>query len=110
MLAKSEGGRVKERALRRKKVVRLLRKLRGMRRRCPRRDQLLLRLGAAQKEAGGAARFVKIEVPRAGEAVTRESFHFRVDKPQLKKAEAQDGHYGLRSHLLGEDPGVLWER
>jgi hypothetical protein len=110
VLAKSEGRRVKERAMRRKKVARLLRKLRVMRRSCPRRDPLLLRLGAAQKEAGGAARFVKIAVPREGEAVTRESFHFQVDKPKLKKAEAQDGHYLLRSNLVGEDPGVLWER
>ena len=110
VLAKSEGRRVKERAMRRKKVARLLRKLRAMRRSGPRRDQLLLRIGAARKEAGGAARFVKIAVPREGEAVTRETFHFRVDKPKLKKAEAQDGHYLLRSNLVGEDPGVLWER
>ena len=110
VLAKSEGRRAKERAMRRKKVARLLRKLRVMRRSCPRRDQLLLRLGAAKKEVGGAARFVQIEVPREGAAVTQESFHFRVDKPKLKKAEAQDGHYLLRSNLLGEDPGVLWER
>src|SRR6516225_811340 len=41
VLTKSEGRRVKERAMRRKKVARLLRKLRAMRRSCPRRDQLL---------------------------------------------------------------------
>src|SRR5439155_5280901 len=49
VLAKSEGRRLKERAMRRKKVARLLWKLRAMRRSCPRRDQLLLRLGAAKK-------------------------------------------------------------
>src|SRR5436309_1853780 len=65
VLAKSEGRRVKERAMRRKKVARLLWKLRAMRRSCPRRDPLLLRLGAAKKEAGGAARFVAIQVPPA---------------------------------------------
>src|SRR5438128_6676259 len=53
VLAKSEGRRLKERAMRRKKVARLLWKLRAMRRSCPRRDQLLLRLGPAKKEAAG---------------------------------------------------------
>jgi len=110
VLAKSEGRRVKERAMRRKKVARLLRKLRAMRRSCPRRDPLLLRIGAAKKEVGSAARFVQIHVPPEGQPVTRESFYFQVDKPKLQKAEAQDGHYLLRSNLVGENPALLWER
>jgi transposase len=110
VLAKSEGRRAKERAMRRKKLARLLWKLRAMRRSGPRRDQLLLRLGAARKEAGSASRFVEVQVPREGEAVTRASFRFRVDKAKLKSAELQDGHYLLRSNLVEEDPAVLWER
>jgi transposase len=110
VLAKSEGRRAKERAMRRKKLARLLRKLRTMRRSCPRRDQLLLRIGAARKEAGSVARFVEVQVPREGEAVTRASFHFRLDKAKLKAAELQDGHYLLRSNLVEEDPALLWER
>src|SRR5437016_3140467 len=95
VLAKSEGRHLKERAMRRSD---------------PRRDQLLLRLGAAKKEAGGAARFVQVQVPPEGQPVTWQSFHFQVDKPKLQKAEAQDGHYLLRSNLVGENPAVLWER
>jgi transposase len=110
VLAKSEGRHAKERAMRRKKLARLLGKLRAMRRSGPRRDQLLLRLGAARKEAGSASRFVEVQVPREGEAVTRASFRFRVDKAKLKSAELQDGHYLLRSNLVEEDPAVLWER
>lgn len=110
VLAKSEGRRAKERAMRRKKLVRLLRKLRAMRRSCPRRDQLLLRIGAARKETGSVSRLVAIQVPHEGEAVTRASFHFRVDKAKLKAAELQDGHYLLRSNLVEETPAVLWER
>jgi transposase len=110
VLAKSEGRRAKERAMRRKKLARLLWKLRAMRRSCPRRDQLLLRIGAARKEAGSVARFVEVQVPREGEAVTRASFRFRLDKAKLKAAELQDGHYLLRSNLVEEDPAVLWER
>jgi transposase len=110
VLAKSKGRRAKERAMRRKKLARLLRKLRVMRRSCPRRDQLLLRIGAVRKAAGSVARFVEVQVPREGEAVTRVSFHFRLDKAKLKAAELQDGHYLLRSNLVEEDPAVLWER
>jgi hypothetical protein len=110
VLAKSEGRRAKERAMRRKKLARLLRKLRAMQRSGPRRDQLLLRIGAARKEAGSVYRFLQIHVPHEGETVTRHSFHFRLDQPKLKAAELQDGHYLLRSNLVGEDPAVLWER
>jgi transposase len=110
VLAKSEGRRAKERAMRRKKLARLLRKLRAMQRSSPRRDQLLLRIGGARKEAGSAFRFLHLQLPGEGQAVTRQSFQFRVDRPKLTAAELQDGHYLLRSNLVGEDPAVLWER
>ncbi len=110
VLAKSEGRRAKETAMRRKRLARLLRKLRAMRRSCPARDQLLLRLGAARKEAGRAYRFVCLRLPKEGEEVTRQSFTFTLDQDKLKKAELRDGHYLLRSNLVGEDPAVLWER
>jgi transposase len=110
VLAKSEGRRAKERAMRRKKLARLVRKLRAMQRSSPRRDQLLLRIGAARKEAGSAFRFLHLQLPGEGQAVTRQSFQFRVDRPKLTAAELQDGHYLLRSNLVGEDPAVLWER
>jgi transposase len=110
VLAKSEGRRAKERAIRRKRLARLLRKLRAMRRNGPRRDHLLLRIGAARKEAGSAFRFLQMQLPGEGQAVTRDSFQFRVDRPKLAAAELQDGYYLLRSNLVGEDPAVLWER
>lgn len=110
VLAKSEGRRAKEHAIRRRKLVRLLWKLRDLRRKSPARDQLLLRIGAAKKEAGRAFGFVRIRLPQEGEEVTRQTFTFALDKEKLKKAELPDGHYLLRSNLVGEDPSVLWER
>jgi transposase len=110
VLARSDGRQAKEIAIRRKRVVRLLRKLRAMRRSLPKRDQLLLRIGAAKKEAGRAFGFVKIQVPQADESVTRQSFRFEVDKVKLRRAEQRDGHYLLRSNLTAEDPAVLWTR
>jgi len=110
VLAKSEGRQAKEMAMRRKKLARLLRKLRAMRRSCPKRDQLLMRVGAAKTDAGRAFGFVKIHLPRADQEVTRETFTFQLDKAKLKEAELRDGHYLLRTNLLAEDPAVLWDR
>src|SRR5437868_1844486 len=108
VLAKSEGRQLKEIAIRRKRLVRLLRKLRAMRHSLPSRDQLLMRIGAAKTEAGRAFGFVQISVPDEGRAVTRQSFRFRVDKAKLHAAQLRDGHYLLRSNLTAEDPEVLW--
>ena len=110
VLAKSEGRQAKEIAMRRKKVARLLRKLRAMRRSCPARDQLLMRVGAAKTDAGRAFGFVKINLPKTGQAVTRETFTFQLDKAKLKESEWRDGHYLLRTNLVAEDPAVLWDR
>jgi transposase len=110
VLARSDGRQAKEIAMRRKRLARLLRKLRAMRRSLPSRDQLLLRIGAAKKEAGRAFGFVKIRLPLAEETVSRKTFHFQVDKNKLRAAQLRDGHYLLRSNLTAEDPAVLWTR
>jgi transposase len=110
VLAKSEGRRQKEIAIRRKKLARLLRKLRRMRKSLPKRDQLLLRIGAAKKEAGRVFGFVKIRVPGKDEEITRETFTFHTDRSKLNEAQLRDGHYLLRTNLVAEDPAVLWER
>jgi hypothetical protein len=100
----------KEIAIRRKRLAKLVRKLRAMRKSLPKRDQLLLRIGAAKKEAGRAFSFVSIRLPNKDEEVTRATFSFQVDKTKLKRAQQRDGHYLLRSNLTGEDPAVLWTR
>jgi len=110
VLAKSSGRQAQEIAMRRKRLARLLRKLRAMRKSLPKRDQLLLRIGAAKKEAGRAFGFVKIQLPERDKEVPRSTFTFHTDKAKLKAAEQRDGHYLLRSNLTGEDPAVLWTR
>jgi transposase len=109
VLAKSRRPAGQRDAMRRKRLARLLRKLRAMRKSLPKRDQLLLRIGAAKKEAGRAFGFVKIQLPEKDEAVTRD-LHVSVDKAKLNAAQQRDGHYLLRSNLTGEDPAVLWTR
>jgi transposase len=113
VLAKSEGRRQKETAIRRRKLARLLRTLRVLRRTRERpwkRDTLLHKLGAAHKEAGKAWGFVKITVPKARQPVNRDTFQFEVLKDKLKDAQQRDGHYLLRGFGAGDQAGPLWER
>jgi transposase len=108
VLAKSEGRQQKEIAIRRRRLVRLLLKLRAMRHSLPSRDQLLIRIGAAKKEAGSAFGFVTIQLPTKDQPVTRDTFRFQLNKDRLKEAERRDGYYLMRSNLTAEDPAVLW--
>jgi transposase len=113
VLAKSEGRRQKETAIRRRKLVRLLRTLRVLRRTRKRpwkRDTLIHKLGAAHKEAGKAWGFVKIAVPKARQPVNRDTFKFELLKDKLKDAQERDGHYLLRGFSAGDQAGPLWER
>jgi transposase len=109
VLAKSQGRQAKERAIRRRKLARLLRKLRAMQQRPPSRDPLLLRLGAAKTEAGRAFGFVEIRLPKPDEPVTRQTFTFRLDKQKFQQAQLRDGHYLLRTNLSAENPEQLWK-
>jgi transposase len=108
VLAKSSGRKEKETAMRRRRLARLLWRLRAMRHSLPQRDTLLMRIGAAKKDAGRAFGFVSIQLPGKDEPVTRDTFKFRLDKAKLKAAQERDGHYLLRSNLISEDPAKLW--
>lgn len=113
VLAKSQGRRQKETAIRRRKLARLLRTLRTLRRtreRAWKRDTLLHKLGAAHKEAGQAWRFVKITVPKPRQPVNRDTFQFELLKEKLQEAQDRDGHYLLRGFAAGDQAAPLWER
>lgn len=108
VLAKSSGRQQKETAMRRRRLARLLRRLRAMRHSLPSRDTLLMRIGAAKKDAGRAFGFVSIQLPGKDQPVTRVTFRFHINKEKLKAAQERDGHYLLRSNLTDGDPAALW--
>jgi hypothetical protein len=106
ILARS-GGRVqKERAMRRRRLKRLWKRLHQLQHQTLTRDQLLLKLGAAKKEAGNTYKLVRIRLPEHGQPV---SFTFALDKERLRTVRRREGHYLLRSNLSGEDPAQLWQ-
>jgi len=110
ILARSEGRRKKERAMRRRRLKRLWNRLHELRQQKLTRDELLLKLGAAKADAGKAYRLVEIRVPKAEEPVDAETFTFSLRKERLRGAVRTEGDYLLRSNLSSEDPAILWQR
>jgi transposase len=110
ILARSEGRRKKERAMRRRRLKQLWNRLHELQRQKLTRDELLLKLGAAKAEAGKAYRLVEVQVPKAEEHVSAKTFTFSLQKEKLRAAMRSEGDYLLRSNLSGEDPAILWQR
>ena len=108
ILAQSRPRILKERGMRRRRLKKLWRRLHELRRQSLKRDELLLKLGAAKKEAGRAWHLVEIRLPEAGEAVTPDTFTFALRRDRLRRARRREGRYLLRSNLTGEDPATLW--
>ena len=108
ILAKSEGRVLKERAMRRKKLKKFWARLKELLRQAPSRDQLLLKLGAAQKEAGRAAALVTVKLPKSGQPVTPQTFTFSLSRERLRASRRHEGRYLLRSNLTGQTPAELW--
>jgi hypothetical protein len=74
------------------------------------RDALHQALGAARKEAGRDARFVKVAVQLRGTgAAQRATLSWTLDRPALRAAWRREGRYLLRTNLTETDPARLWE-
>jgi transposase len=108
VLARSAGRRAKERAMRRRRLKRLCNRLRELQQQAPSRDQLLLKLGAAKKEAGRAYGLVRVCLPDKEQAVTPKTFTFRLNRKKLRLARRREGHYLLRTNLSNDNPAELW--
>ena len=109
ILARSEGRRQKERAMRRRRLKSLWKRLQELQAQELERDQLLLKLGAAKAEAGRAYGLVEVQVPKPEQPVNAETFTFRWRKDKLRQAMRREGRYLLRSNLPAEDPALLWQ-
>jgi Transposase DDE domain len=108
VLARSENRRDKEQSMRRRRLRKLIKRLRELQRQDLTRDELLLKLGAAKKEAGKAYGLLTIHTPTKEQPVTPQTFHFTLDRKKLRAARRREGSYLLRSNIRGDDPGHLW--
>jgi hypothetical protein len=104
VLAQSRDRIHKERSMRRRQLKRLWKRLHELQGMELRRDQLLLKLGAAQQQSPSAWRLVHIDI-----AGTDESFRFSLHRDRLRKVRRREGRYLLRTNLVGRDPAQMWE-
>ena len=109
ILARSRGRVNKERAMRLGKLKKLWKRLNQLQSQKLSRDQLLLKLGAAKKEAGRTWSLIDIVFPDKTEEVTRATFRFSLNKEKMKTVRSREGQYLLRSNLKGESPAKLWQ-
>ena len=108
VLAKSAGRVDKERAMRRRRLKKLWYRLRELQQQTLSRDQLLIKLGAAKKEAGRAYSLVDIRLPDKDQDVTAQTFTFSLKRKKLRLVRRREGRYLLRSNLMTEEPAKLW--
>ena len=95
--------------MRRRRLKKLVKRLKELRQQKLTRDQLLIKLGAARKEAGPAVyRIVDLQLPDKDQPVTPETFGFRLNRQRLREARRREGSYLLRSNMTGADPAQLW--
>jgi len=111
VLARSEDRRQKERAIRRRRLKRLVHGLNALKRRSLSRDVLLQKIGALRAEAGQVRQFVKIRLPKEGEAVSRATFRCSFDWAGWRRSREREGAYVLRGYLpvaMAGDGASLW--
>jgi Transposase DDE domain len=96
--------------MRRRRLKKLVKRLHELRQQKLTRDRLLIKLGAAKKEAGLAVwRIIDIQLPEKDQPVTPETFGFRLNWQKLREARRREGSYLFRSNMTGTDPAVLWQ-
>jgi len=100
----------KERAMRRRQLKHLWKRLPELRQmKQLNRDSLLMKLGAARQQWPTAWRLVAIRVPKKEEEINEQTFHWRLRKKQLRQVRRREGRYLLRTNLTEEDPAKLWQ-
>lgn len=109
VLAQSADRVNKERAMRRRQLKGLWKRLHELRAKDLSRDQLLLKLGAAKAQYPAGWRLVKVQVPREGQPVTPLTFACQLRKDKLRAVRRREGRYLLRSNLSAGDPSRLWQ-
>jgi hypothetical protein len=109
VLACSTSRQAKERAMRRRRLKQYWNRLKELRRQKLNRDQLLMKIGAAKKQAGNASKLVELSLPAPHQTVSPETFCFSLCKDKLRTIRRQEGQYLLRSNLIGEEASTLWK-
>ena len=104
VFAQSADRVLKERAMRRRQLKGLWKRLSQLAAMDITREELLMKLGAARSKAPTAWRLVTVEIDKQGAA-----FSFSLNRQKLRKARRREGRYLLRTNLTDKDPALLWQ-
>jgi hypothetical protein len=94
----------KERAMRRRQLKWLWKRLRELAAMEVPREEMLMKLGAARARAPTAWRLVDIAMDKAGAR-----FSYTLNRPKLRRIRRREGRYLLRTNLTENDPALLWQ-
>ncbi len=103
VLARSVDRVAKERSMRRRQLKRLWKRLAELSGMELNREQLLMKLGAAQNQSPSAWRLVEVKVDP-----TQAAFSYQLLKAKLRQVRQREGRYLLRTNLKEGDPVRLW--
>ena len=108
IFAQSRDRLSKERAMRRRQLKALWKRLNQLQKMKLKTRELLLKLGEARARYRTGWRLVDIQLPEpATEGIA--SFSFALNRQKLRIARRREGRYLLRTNLCGRDPAQLWE-
>ena len=106
VLAKSRDRVHKERAMRRRQLRALCKRLVQLQQmKFSNAQKLLLKLGGAKARYPAAWRLIDITMPKPSCA----SFSFRLNRHKLRQVRQREGRYLLRTNLCGREPAELWQ-
>jgi transposase len=103
VFAQSADRVAKERSMRRRQLKWLCGRLKQLANMKLTREELLMRLGAARKQARTAWRLVTIDVAADSAALS-----YRLDRAKLRRARRREGRYLLRTNLSDDNPARVW--
>jgi transposase len=108
VFAQSHDRLKKERAMRRRQLKALWKRLGQLQQMKLKARELLLKLGEAKGRYRSAWRFIDIQLPEPATAGIA-TFSFALNPQKLRIARRREGRYLLRTNLCGRDPAQLWE-
>jgi transposase len=108
VLAQSRDRVSKERAMRRRQLKALWRRLQALQVMELSHKELLLKLGEARGKYRLAWRLIDFEIPESG-ATQGVNFRFALNGHKLRQRRRREGRYLLRSNLCQSHPALLWQ-
>jgi hypothetical protein len=94
----------KERAMRKRQLKWLWKRLADLAAMEISREEMLMKLGAARSRAPAAWRLIEIEMDKESSM-----FIYTLNRQKLRRVRRREGRYLLRTNLTEDDPAVLWQ-